>query len=177
MGRVASDFVGGIDEFRIFSRALTAEEIAALAPPPTARADGLALSYDMETLLPNGLMKDLSGQGRPGSLTGTTDVVGDVGRARHFNAGDRITAPAIPVTGVDFTVAAWFNWTTNPSPYYSGIQGGGGSWELRVMADGRFGATFYQSIGPDVFTDVRSPLRSEERRVGKEGRSRWSPHH
>src|SRR2546426_12336729 len=84
-----------------------------------------------------------------------------------------------------------------------------GSWELRVMADGRFGATFYQSIGPDVFTDIRSPLayndgdwhhaaavlrsglvrlyvdgmlvaqdtRSEERRVGKECRSRWSPYH
>src|SRR2546427_6400508 len=46
----------------------------------------------------------------------------------------------------------------NPSPYYSGIQGGGGSWELRVMADGRFGATFYQSIGPDVFTEIVSPL-------------------
>src|SRR3989454_7788392 len=59
------------------------------------------------------------------------------------------------------TVAAWFRWTTNPSPYYSGIQGGGGSWELRVMADGRFGATFYQSIGPDVFTEIVSP-RSEE---------------
>src|SRR3989442_14048375 len=26
------------------------------------------------------------------------------------------------------------------------------------MADGRFGATFYQSIGPDVFTDIISPL-------------------
>src|SRR5256885_6335102 len=26
------------------------------------------------------------------------------------------------------------------------------------MADGRFGATFYQSIGPDVFTDIVSPL-------------------
>src|SRR2546425_7361750 len=49
-------------------------------------------------------------------------------------------------------------WTTNPSPYYGGIHGGGGSWELRVMADGRFGATFYQSIGPDVFTEIVSPL-------------------
>src|SRR5207247_7185840 len=55
-------------------------------------------------------------------------------------------------------VAAWFRWTTNPPPYYSGIHGGGGSWELRVMADGRFGATFYQSIGPDVFTEIVSPL-------------------
>src|SRR2546427_647227 len=26
------------------------------------------------------------------------------------------------------------------------------------MADGRFGATFYQSVGPDVFTEIVSPL-------------------
>src|SRR5207249_6837900 len=26
------------------------------------------------------------------------------------------------------------------------------------MACGRFGSTFYQSIGPDVFTDIRSPF-------------------
>src|SRR3989442_4335790 len=67
------------------------------------------------------------------------------------------------------TVAAWFRWTTNPSPYYSGIQGGGGSWELRVMADGRLGSTFYQSIGPDVFTEnIRTahycnPITSQSR--------------
>src|SRR2546428_12569595 len=116
------------------------------------------LAYDMETLTGSGLMKDLSGHGTDGTITGTTIVTGKVGLARHFSAGDRITAPAIQVTATDFTVAAWFRWTTNPSPYYSGIQGGGGSWELRVMADGRFGATFYQSIGPDVFTEIASPL-------------------
>src|SRR3989449_9782036 len=144
----------------------------------------------------DGRMKDLSGHVNHGTITGTTDIAGKVGRAGHFNAGDRITAPPIPVPATDFTVAAWFRWTTNPSPYYSGIHGGGGSWELRVMADGRFGATFYQSIGPDVFTAIVSPLayndgtwhdvaavvrsglvRSEERRVGKECRSRWSPYY
>src|SRR3989475_6943962 len=26
------------------------------------------------------------------------------------------------------------------------------------MADGRFGASFYQSIGPDVFTEIASPI-------------------
>ncbi|HLC11522.1 MAG TPA: LamG domain-containing protein [Candidatus Bathyarchaeia archaeon] len=67
-------------------------------------------------------------------------------------------APPILVPAIDFTVAAWFRWTANPSPYYSGIQGGGYSWELRIMADGRFAATFYQSIGPDVFTEIVSPL-------------------
>src|SRR5438552_17147562 len=107
-------------------------------------------------------MQDLSGQGHGGTLTGTTDVSGKVGRARHFAQGDRITTSPIQVPGANFTVAAWFNWTTNPSPYYSGIQGGGNSWELRVMADGRFGATFYQSIAPDVFTDIRSPLTYDD---------------
>src|SRR2546427_1268651 len=89
----------------------------------------------MQTLLLDGRMKDLSGHANHGTLFGTTSIAGKVGQARHFNAGDRITASSIPVPATDFTVAAWFRWTTNPSPYYSGIQGGGGSWELRVMAD------------------------------------------
>src|SRR5438128_1202731 len=115
------------------------------------------LAYDMETLTGTGLMKDLSGHGNDGTITGTTDVLGKVGEAKHFDgSGDRITAPAISVPATDFTVAGWFRWTTNPSPYYSGIQGGGGSWELRVMADGRFGATFYQST--TVWTEIVSPL-------------------
>src|SRR5437667_10769617 len=92
------------------------------------------LAYDMETLTGSGLEKDLSGHGNDGTITGTTIVSGKVGLARHFDGnGDRITAPAISVLATDFTVAAWFRWTTNPSPYYSGIQGGGCcSWELRV---------------------------------------------
>src|SRR5436309_170706 len=118
----------------------------------------MALAYDMETLTGDGQMKDLSGNGRDGTLTGTVDVAGKIGRARQFNAGNRITAAPIQVPAANFSVAAWFNWTTNPTPYYSGIHGGGGSWQLRVMADGRFGATFYQSIGPDIFTDIVSPL-------------------
>src|SRR3989442_15796703 len=100
------------------------------------------LAYDMETLTGSGLMKDFSGHGNDGTITGTASVAGKVGLARHFNPGDRIVTSAISVPASDFTIAAWFRWTTNPSPYYSGIQGGGGSWELRVMADGRFGATF-----------------------------------
>ncbi len=161
VGRVASDFVGAIDEIRTHTRALTAEEIAVLAPPPPPPpppADGLVLSYDMEMLLPNGQMEDLSGQGNHGTLYGTTDVAGQVGRARSFNGAETITAPAITVPATDFTVAAWFNWTTNPSPSYSGIQGGGYSWELRVRADGRFAVVFYQAIGPDILTSATSPL-------------------
>src|SRR2546426_3350569 len=116
------------------------------------------LAYDMETLTGSGIMKDFSGHENDGPITGTTVVNGKVGLARDFNAGDRITAPATSIPATDFTVAAWFRWTTNPSPYYAGVQGGGYSWELREMADGRFGAIFYQSIGPDVITEVVTPL-------------------
>src|SRR3989449_4382750 len=86
-------------------------------------------------------------------------VGGKRGAGGGYCSGGCVSGPPpFPAPATDFTVAAWFRWTTNPSPYCSGIQGGGGSWELRVMADGRFGATFYQSIGPDVFTEIVSPL-------------------
>src|SRR5436309_1682736 len=78
--------------------------------------------------------------------------------ATDWDGRDRITAPGISVPALDFTVAAWFNWTTNPSPYYSGIQGGGYSWELRIQNDGRLAIVFYQAIAPDVVTSVGSVL-------------------
>src|SRR5438874_10643890 len=74
-----------------------------------------------------------------------------------FRSKDRITARAIQVPAADFTVAAWFNWTTNPSPYYGGIQGSGCcSWELRVRADGRFGIDFYQSRSEEHTSELQS---------------------
>jgi len=113
----------------------------------------------MENLTAGAWMKDLSGQGHNGRMTGTTDIIGKVGRARYFSgAGDKITTSPIAALITGFTVDAWFNWTTNPSPSYSGIEGGGFSWELRVNADGRFAVVFYQAIGPDVVTEVKSQL-------------------
>src|SRR5437773_7609148 len=156
VGHVASDFVGDIDEVRVFSRALSSDEIASMGPGP--QADRLVLSYDMQNLTSGGWMRDLSGQGHNGELTGTTDVPGKVGRARHFGGGEKISAAAVPVPALNFTVAAWFNWTTNPSPDYGGIQGGGFSWELRVQNDGRFAILFYQSVGPDFYTVATSRL-------------------
>src|SRR5256712_5722118 len=64
-----------------------------------------ALAYDMETLTADGKMGDLSGHGNDGTITGTTDVPGKVGQARHFSGGDRITAPAVSVASLSFTVA------------------------------------------------------------------------
>src|SRR5437867_2547092 len=55
----------------------------------------LLLAYDMETLTPNGRMEDRSGTGKHGTMTGTADVSGKIGRARQFNPGDRITTVPI----------------------------------------------------------------------------------
>jgi len=64
--------------------------------------------------------------------------------------------------------------------------------EIEVVGcarDGREGLTLIRSLDPDVVTmDLEMPvmdgltalkciMRSEERRVGKECRSRWSPYH
>src|SRR2546427_3378192 len=46
---------------------------------------------------------------------------------------------------------------------------------LRADADGRLRALF--PIDPSDDTFIRAHKRSEERRVGKECRSRWSPYH
>src|SRR5207245_1994430 len=71
VGQVASDFAGDIDEVLVYARPLSDVEIAALAPP--LPADGPILRYDMETVLSDGRMKDLSGHVNHGTITGTTD--------------------------------------------------------------------------------------------------------
>src|SRR5256712_9184490 len=112
MGRVASDFAGDIDEVFVFSRALTDAEIAALAPPPPAT--GPVLQYDMQTLLLDGRMKDLSGHVNHGTLTGTTDIAGKVGQARHFYAGDRIKIGRVHVCTPDTTRPRMSPWPSKP---------------------------------------------------------------
>src|SRR5206468_8297506 len=134
VGQVASDFAGDIDEVFVFSRALSAEEIDTHAPPPPA--DGPVMPYDTETVLFDGRMKDLSGHVNHGTMTGTTDVAGKVGRARNFDgSGDRITAPAKIGRASCRERVDWFGWTADLSTYDSGIQGGRLSWELRVRAE------------------------------------------
>src|SRR5437667_6561195 len=92
VGRVASDFAGDVDELLVYQRALSDAEIAALAPSPPAT--GPVLQYNMETRLSDGRMKDLSGHANHGTITGPTDIVGKVGRARHVNTGESIAAAA-----------------------------------------------------------------------------------
>src|SRR2546422_11472697 len=83
IGRVASDFVGDIDEFLIYTRVLSDAEIASIAAAPPA--DGPVLRYDMETLLPEGRMKEISGHENHGTIDGTSSGVWKVGQAKKFD--------------------------------------------------------------------------------------------
>src|SRR3989441_3108872 len=69
------------------------------------------LAYDMETLTGSGLMKDLSGHGNDGTITGTTDYPGKVGRARRFNGSFEKIAAAPALTGLtSWSFALWLYW-------------------------------------------------------------------
>src|SRR5438093_12143237 len=58
------------------------------------------LAYDMETLTADGKMKDLSGNGNHGTIVGTTDAAGEIGRARSFNGtSDKIVVPSFAEIG------------------------------------------------------------------------------
>src|SRR5207249_1734654 len=100
-------------------------------PPPQP----LVLAYDMETLTPDGRMKDGSGNGNNGEITGTSDVQGKSGRGWEFNGiSDEITA-VLPRSGLgQWTVALWVNW-----------QDGTGVYEHPIGLGMRHDATFWFS--------------------------------
>src|SRR3989454_1148579 len=74
------------------------------------------LAYDMATLAADGKLKDLSGHGNDGTITGTTDVVGKVGRARQFDGVDDNIAASVSVGG-QWTIALWVQWNDGPNTY------------------------------------------------------------
>lgn len=98
-------FAGVIDQIHIFPQALTGQEIADLAFDPD-----VVLTYDMENLTADGRMKDLSGHGNHGTISGPTDVMGKVGRARQFDGiADYVEVPDSSSLHVSagITIAAW----------------------------------------------------------------------
>src|SRR6266853_4703123 len=48
---------------------------------------------------------------------------------------------------------------------------------LECVGELRAGGSFAGTVGPAQCVEIMTGARSEERRVGKEGRSRWSPYH
>ena len=72
----------------------------------------------METLLADGRLKDLSGNGDHGTIVGTMEVDGKTGRARQFDgAGDKVQT-SIPVAGLThWTIALWAKWSDGTNVY------------------------------------------------------------
>lgn len=83
---------------------------------PEVSSSGLVLSYDMATLSA-GKMKDFSGVGNVGTITGTQVVAGKYGNARFFNGvagADFIrTASNAGLNPAHLTVAFWENATSS----------------------------------------------------------------
>ena len=98
-------FKGTIDEVRLYNRALNASEVASLTLLPSI-SDGSILSYDMENLTVDGLMKDLSGNLNDGNLSGTVAATGRIGWGRGFNGLDDRVSAFVPVAGLK-------EWTIN----------------------------------------------------------------
>ena len=74
--------------------------------PATAATSGLILHYDMFSLR-SGKMRDLVGS-NDGTITGTADRAGQVGRSRAFDGvDDRIAPDSTPAPGASFTIACW----------------------------------------------------------------------
>src|SRR3989454_1871365 len=103
-------FHGVIDELFLFDRRIADSEIASLASvTPIIDQSGPVLWFDMENLTADGRMKDLSGHGNHGNLSGTTDVPWGVGHSRAFNSNhpDVITVSPGPTAATGFTYAFW----------------------------------------------------------------------
>ncbi len=80
------------------------------------------LAYDMETLTGTGLMKDFSGLGNDGTITGTSGIPGVVGQGRQFNGtSDYVQSPIFTLAD-KVTVSAWVYFVDGqPAGEYGGI--------------------------------------------------------
>lgn len=114
------EFPGDIDEVYIYDRALSPDEVRILAGKSVLRAGFHkpsygTLAFDMETLDNDGNMKDFSGNGNAGTLTGTTTVDGQFGKARDFDGADDLIAvtdaASLDITSA-ITISAWINTDT-----------------------------------------------------------------
>ena len=136
--------------------------------------DHRILFYDMETTLADGRMRDWSGNGGPGTLSGTTSVAGKVGNARSFAPSNYLQVADAPVLSAGvITVAAWVYvsssaGTYNPIvakgqsgvdfQYYMDVRKVGSAWKLNVQVKNAAGtaasATSSGSILAITWTQV-----------------------
>ncbi|HEX9341816.1 MAG TPA: LamG-like jellyroll fold domain-containing protein, partial [Thermoplasmata archaeon] len=124
--------------------------------------------YDMETTLADGRLRDWSGNGGHGTISGTTSVTGKVGNARSFASSNYVQASDASVVSPGMiTVAAWVSisssaGTYNPVvvkgqsgvdfQYYMDVRKVGTAWKLNVQVKNVAGTTASATSSTSITT-------------------------
>src|SRR5439155_13670720 len=145
--------IGGVvDEVRAFSHALSDQEVTTLFLEWTPD-QGPILRYDMENLTADGRMQDFSGFGNHGTITGTTDVVGKIGRARQFDgAGNGIKTTTAPHRLSSGSFALWVLPDSVQTPPAAGLYPNiiGWTWDPGLYIQAATGKPYLQLIFPNA---------------------------
>src|SRR5258708_39576199 len=96
--------------------------------------------------------------------------------------GQQVLNADIHVTGGPATRALTVRvqWTDNPTPddvFVSAQAADGSQTFAKKLSAGLFQIIVFRGVRYTIYAQQDCGLRSEERRVGKECRSRWSPYH
>ena len=173
-----SDFEGDLDELWIFDAAISEADVQRLLDGSLATRSSAntfyddprrvvtrysegsvvrTLHFDMETMLATSL-EDLSGQGNHGTLSGTTDAPGRLGRARSFNGGTDVVVagPSEALNSQDFTLAFWVNPSQLRTQGLVDKTSSADSWRV-FMADGT-GAVEFDARSDAVNLRSTTPL-------------------
>lgn len=133
-------FKGDIDEFRVYNRALSADEVAQLyrLNAPTGTETGLKGYWSFNGKDVSGTTAyDRSGAGNTGILTnGPTVTPGKIGQALRFDGvNDYVLGGTPAVTTYPITLSTWFKTTNAPSDYAQILMLGSGGLSLATLSE------------------------------------------
>ena len=119
--------------------------------------DHRLLWYDMATTTDATHLRDLSGNGRTGTIAGTTSTTGKVGSARLFSGSgsDYVNAGDLGLT-VPFTVSAWVNRDSTQADVLGDILDKNSNYQLKVSKTGTVYAQYNDGTAWRVLTSNAS---------------------
>src|SRR3989454_663943 len=119
--------------------------------------DHRLLWYDMATTTDATHLRDLSGNGRTGTIAGTTSTTGKVGSARLFSGSgsDYVNAGDLGLT-VPFTVSAWVNRDSTQADVLGDILDKNWNYQLKVSKTGTVYAQYNDGTAWRVLTSNAS---------------------
>jgi hypothetical protein len=161
------EWIGAIDEFNIYNKALSAEEIAVLyaagplklgPQPEDPGVDGLLAYYPLDAAY-RGSTPDASGNGNDGTIMGDPDFVeGMVAQAMDLDGdGDYVDCGSNPLFGMqetnEMTAACWLTIRSIPAAWAGIVAKGEHAWRMsNVNLDPRFhfGISFWTEPTPSI---------------------------